>query len=972
MIAKNPYIRSGLLPLAGASLLLATSLTFAGPVADVTVQSVAAEGVSPTDTDNDFTRINNAIINANANEVIEFVGTFDIGEAEAATDYAANGYVFNIPTAANLTLQGDGSTEIVVDQYLNRTVRKNFMLQGFSPGGTSFPGGVAITGLTFRGLGAFIYDGASSADMTISNNTIEIGNYLGGNSYFFWGVGAKTNLRIEDNTIRHIVNAGDPALPDPDGVGGVQYGVIFQCCSQNNHDGVFITGNTFELAQDPSRPEGTTNIIYNIFDNNNTNGGSNEGSDVFINNNTFDGSLTVGGEPTRAAHIAFITTGIDGRIDGQSGPADAFPGANYTFDGNSFINVPTAVQPFNFDSANPDQGTIMTGSVFSGAGYLDLNKPIVTGPGDPGLVYLPAIQNATVSAFGTDGGTRFDIDLATSVDGLTSITMLNAVALDPKFIEMEPTPDFSEFFQSGIQGFNVIDTPAQVFQRTFDDAWTFLPKWTRPTDLIADGPTDVSGEELAIGFNAEGNPLPSGDPDVFNSPPNDGVDPLIIDIAADTAFEPGTIVDKNVTIRLDPNLKFGATSPTLRLTSLRPELIGALFVVEDGGSLTIQDLTIDGDVPDAAPGIVDVTDGLENVRSLVSVTAGGSLTLENVVLRNSDDAAVNVDGENGNPATAVIAGSRADNVDPLLRVDYGDVTTTGTLLLGGDGFFINRGASVAFDGNTFAGVAQEAFFINRPDALTITNNLFFGSGFNTQFNGVPYDEDNGPFVLTFENNWHQNVYSTDADYVSGPQIVYNNDLSEITASGVRIHDARVYQFGADPDGDNRGFAESNIVAQLDRDLDAWPDVFELRAGSTTDVANWDTDGDGEPDGYEAANGSDPNNNASTSGGFVIDADVNMNGIADWYEDSLAANTGAAPFLGDILLNGGVNLDDAVRSLQIVNGSFGSLATDRQEAGDLNALQVTRLSDFTSLNNPLQILRFQALVRQGLPAVPGID
>jgi hypothetical protein len=69
----------------------------------------------------------------------------------------------------------------------------------------------------------------------------------------------------------------------------------------------------------------------------------------------------------------------------------------------------------------------------------------------------------------------------------------------------------------------------------------------------------------------------------------------------------------------------------------------------------------------------------------------------------------------------------------------------------------------------------------------------------------------------------------------------------------------------------------------------------------------------------------------------------------------------------VLDNGTVDLGDAVRALQVINGSVSPTSAGT----DANALNVTGTST-SSLNNPLQILRFQNGSRSYLPALPGIN
>jgi hypothetical protein len=65
-----------------------------------------------------------------------------------------------------------------------------------------------------------------------------------------------------------------------------------------------------------------------------------------------------------------------------------------------------------------------------------------------------------------------------------------------------------------------------------------------------------------------------------------------------------------------------------------------------------------------------------------------------------------------------------------------------------------------------------------------------------------------------------------------------------------------------------------------------------RTQTGTDPANWDTDGDGYPDGYEVAHGANPKN---SDNGF---ADANGDGVPDGWKFWLLYRPGVADSDGD--------------------------------------------------------------------------
>lgn len=206
-----------------------------------------------------------------------------------------------------------------------------------------------------------------------------------------------------------------------------------------------------------------------------------------------------------------------------------------------------------------------------------------------------------------------------------------------------------------------------------------------------------------------------------------------------------------------------------------------------------------------------------------------------------------------------------------------------------------------------------------------------------------------------------------------------------------------YAMAFDPDFDGNGIidglevpqslptsavptTETLVVAQLDRDADGRTDAAELAGFYGTAFDVFDSDDDGIPDGALPDFGRPTTPTLlilkSTPGlppieDFVIDADTDGDTFPDWYEVARFTDPSDPddfPPLGDIAANDSVDLADAVLALQLLNGSEPlTLAT----SDNITALSVAP-DGLLSLNNPLQILRYSALIRAGLPALPGID
>lgn len=917
----------------------------------ITVNSVGVQPSADLTTDNDYTRLTNAFASVSQNDTtIELNGTFDLTEANAEADLLAGPGYWTVDPVFTGTMY-TGPATIMVDP----SHGVDFLYFKTTAPDKTF-NDITIDGLTLKGFTVSFYvdntaGGATLTDVSITNNTVYVGTYSGfGAAYGEGGSSRYTNFAFEDNIINLAVNSGDPVSGT--GYRGTAYGGYFNCCQGNQHKGVSVSNNTFNAWADPDLPGATypyaiTNRIFGWYDNNNSNRNTVDGSQTYMENNVFNFGLPDGqGGFQKAYGVGFLGTGVDGEIDGGATGI-------YSYDGNEFYNVTRCYWPLWFSATNPLDGYVIRDNVFENVGFVG-----VDGISDDysDLPYTAAIQNATAGGFGVSGGVRIIFDLNNVVDGVTGIPMLNNIALDPNFFEMEPIDEgLTTFAQTGILAAEITPAPATTFNRTVDDAWTFSEYLVRPTPEEADGPTDVSGEELAFGYNAFGNTIDPGDPAIFSSDPTD---PIVVDISVDTEYAPTTLIDKDVTIRLDPNARgFGADgapviSPTVK------SLTDPLFIVASGGKLTLQNLVIDGDTPFS---------GIKDINKLVDVQAGGELVIENCTLKNAFAA-----GVNSIDATVTATGSHFMNFNPAIRAEDNSIVTVEDSLIEDSAVGVNvEGAGSTFSllRNVWKDTGYELFFIQASASLTMQNNVYF-SEFDPYFNAQVF-EPGFPETLDLSNNWHNEFYglpgeeNANTGLITGdvPVVVSPTEIFEdksFTAGVLTYHnyDGGLY--------DNSAFQETGVVSRFDRDLDAWPDVWELANGN---FASFDRDNDGWPDGVEAAEGTDPNSDASfPAGTFDIAADLDDNGIVDWYEDALIANLTVEPFLGDVLRNGGVGLSDAVRSLQIVNGQF---TANPLAAGDHNALDVTGIGP-NSLANPLQVLRFQAAVRDSLPALPGIN
>lgn len=936
--------------------------------------------------DNDFTRINSVLTGPSIadGDSVTLYGTFDWAETNARASYenptgVTIGYTWNLadlqglrPKAslAGINLQGEpgvGAEVIAPKDIEDDMIEQSFLAIG---GQTNY--GWIVKDLTLKYFERAIAFGNSGVaeDWQINDNTFYIGSYRGWISVAIHVRNYnKSNITVDGNTFYHIVNAGNYEGPTGlnYGLTGVTQAIRVDCCNANQFKNATITNNVFQAMFEDKDGNGTvdpaerirTNQMHCIDDNNNASAGT-----LTVSDNVFDGTvLDEFGQEIPAGSEAFRCSQKPDTFSTGAGLS------NTIYEGNSFKNFFVCFYPRVFNPGVDAQTLILGGNTFVDCGYNDEDNPQVLyyypdkwGTSNE-ITYAAAILNARGSAYSGSGGSNVvlnDIDNF-SWEGTTGIPMLNDIAVDGRAFESISLLDGNDgTAQAGILAARVEPAAATTYNNS---AWTYEDRFARPTPEQDGGGTDLSGVELAFGYNAFGDVIDEGDPNEFivdQDPTADGDGDnslLTIRIAVDTEIAPGTIVDKDTLIIRD-TIKTGAGSAPA-ISSKVKKLSSALFIVQAGASLEVRDLVLDGNTPFTGP---------RDVRTAVELEDGaGQVVLSNVTLRNFfaeiitpnngadvaiDNAILELSGGLVKPPVGKVVGNFAVTNSTIQNLFDNAVITT-------------SGGAYLFDGNVWIDNAGQTTFyiVGTPADLQIgapgNGNIFFDTLAMT-FNGASP----APASLAFENNWHDIIYAEGVNDDNGI-VIGNQDLARLGSdipviTGTRTHD-RV---------GNLVFIESDIIAQFDRDLDALPDAWEI--GTTIDYTAFDTDNDGWPDGVEVAEGTNPDDNSDYPAGdfsAMVNVDANANGYADWYEEALATNVGIFPFLGQVTgTTSTPGLSDAVRSLQIVNGAFGD--KDLYD-GDINALDVTALGP-NSLGNPLQILRFQAGVRNKLPALAGID
>lgn len=287
-----------------------------------------------------------------------------------------------------------------------------------------------------------------------------------------------------------------------------------------------------------------------------------------------------------------------------------------------------------------------------------------------------------------------------------------------------------------------------------------------------------------------------------------------------------------------------------------------------------------------------------------------------VYLGAADNAAQDYDGNTvRNCGTGVLADGFFTTLNIAGNV-YGGFIDCGTAIDAGEGTTANIN-STSFRGNATDLAVDSNAAMNVGGALG-TGNLFWDS---SAANRLRADSFGGPAPVVGHNFYGDYFANENATGVGGSAATFSSGTG----------------FGT--------ISDATPVAQLDRDADGRFDAQELFV-SFAQASTFNT----------------------PAGSLTADADGD--GFVDWIEQAYGTLTTDAtdtPSLGDVTNDGNVDLGDAVRALQVINGTVAPLTGNNP-----NAINVTGSTPFTSLSNPLQILRFQNGSRTAFPAVPGIN
>ncbi|MCC5877845.1 MAG: hypothetical protein JJU11_16615 [Candidatus Sumerlaeia bacterium] len=767
------------------------------------VDSFAVTGGTPDAVDNDYTRIQDALLNATSGETIELRGTFDLSSGEALLAYQGNGYPYSgnqafgflpplwqyvnsggstvSPNVENVTLtsHGDGSEIVMPGLAVLEASTGIHMLFVHAESGTASHNQVqsrnfTVDGLTVTGplemvTGTTQSGNARMTGINILNNEFTLGVWRFSAASFILRH-QDHNVTIDGNTFNLVANSAPGS-----GMGRLMEVVTMPSSGQiGGHNNFAFTNNTVNGVVDeglfgvdgrPSEPWPTTYIVAV-----NENSNSRE-TNMFFDGNTFNGLVESGGESYHTIAVAYMPTTRPGQF------FDPPLSTEITFADNTFIGVMTA-----WHSRNPELQTnpahseyLQKGSVtwyFPGATFESCgwqkelfvnpafssfisgsqrpqNPPDFSAITDPDVLSNALVIRNYFFAFSPDGNPPSNIffDINLTVDGRTGVEALNYIASRPLFFESSDP--------SVVQGFGDY-LPEQIGAGILPPAsgsavnedWTGLPKWIDP----------IGGNSgLAIGYNAFGGTPDIGNPDFFADDPR-SVIVLNLDPDTVTEFAPGTRINKTVIIQTDSSSKAaGANAATIApsvASSANP-----LFLLEEGAELILNNLIITGNSPAAA--------GDRNIATAIRVQSGNTnanATVTSSTLTNFSGQVVQLSNSN---TSTTIAESLITNSGGVYN---GNTGTTGLNLV--DSVVTNISATLFTVQNAGLELVSNHFRNNSSQILFLISH---GSGLPFVIGGSP-DEGNvfwdgfsasvntpggiygRPSGYVFSGNWHADLF----------------------------------------------------------------------------------------------------------------------------------------------------------------------------------------------------------------------
>ncbi len=392
------------------------------------VQAFSITGGTPTPTDNDYTRINDAVQAASGGTLIELQGTFNWTEPNAAASWAngsdgvastSDDFSITVPpnlssltlTAASLgaaAIEGPGDLASVnLEAFLifdggpnqNCTI-SNLRIRNFDLSIAMFNGAGGVS--AFDGTVITNNYILVPADLNATVAPADVNQNIG--IHFSFGV----NQTISNNTIEI---AGNGVSDTPNSLIASSVGMQSNTSGGSVYDGLFIDNNTIRVLNAQSAdPE----LILGIWEN-----AHGHTSNITISNNGFD-NFAGGNNPALNKERAFRVTSHSSSTTSVVYSGNTVGGANIGFEwiaGSNFAGN-QAVQLLGNTLTN-----CLTGVLVQSNGIALLTNNGLTGPGSAGTGV--SILSGSIGTIGGAAGSNFIGGFNTGIDASGTATIIS-------------------------------------------------------------------------------------------------------------------------------------------------------------------------------------------------------------------------------------------------------------------------------------------------------------------------------------------------------------------------------------------------------------------------------------------------------------------------------------------------------------------------------------------------------------------
>ena len=364
------------------ALVLLVGLLLAVAPSALAATIVVTPAATPTDTDNDFTRIQTALAAATTGDTIDLQGTFNWTEPYALADYTASSSTSNdgdirgveIPSGVNnLTITSSTANAHIIGAG-DDIVDSSLIFSVFIFADDTKPSTLGNTNLTIEKLNIDDFEGAITLGWNatgtfngtmIRNNTIVVsgdnGNatdWIQNIAIYFW-IGQ--NQTMQDNLITFQAD-GTRTVGYSGPKKGASFGFQNGTSGGTGYNGLQIKNNTFQVGATSTGVGGEE--TYGIWENSHN---DDNGSVITLSGNSFLGRA--GDDFDHAFLLSSQTTGLTIIGNTLNGVDDVFlatksqghaVGDRYTFSGNTLTSVGGADGIFLQNVTNDAPPTVVT------------------------------------------------------------------------------------------------------------------------------------------------------------------------------------------------------------------------------------------------------------------------------------------------------------------------------------------------------------------------------------------------------------------------------------------------------------------------------------------------------------------------------------------------------------------------------------------------------------------------------------